>query len=187
MKDVYQYIPYTLDTKKWFVRADIEHLYLGFKHRILEESEDDDILLEHILLSQPDFDIHLDDKGIFLFSHILEDYFCIDTIRDLMMYVMDKNKIEQSNIIIKNVAALIPTTLVKRNIKACKAVIESPCESENRKGDAEELLRYFTDELKRRKGEFPFITLYRYIRYKRKNKSPHKAVIDMVAESEVTQ
>ena len=166
-------------------------MYLGCRTQILEEIENDDILSDHIFLSQPELDIYLDDKAIFLCSHILEKYFSMDTIRELLTHTMSNNTYERAIADQKNSAARIPMFEIKREIGAAQVALDSADSSEWLKGQAVDIIKIFTDELKRREGEFPFTTVRRYVEYMKKwhrlKKQQGRHVIDMVAESEVTQ
>lgn len=180
MKEIYKYIPYRVDVKKMCETQGTPYAYEHFADRIFAETLKYDKLMDNVHLKTPTFDIHLDNVGLVLCEHILTDYFEQTDIDELVKYIYHKNRYEQNNIIAKNMATLIPAYVLRQNIQRTEQVINSPSESEYRVDIAKDLLKRLHDELDRRKGESPFITLYRYIRHKKKHRNSHDDIMSLI-------
>lgn len=87
-----EYIPYTVSVSKWCNAFGIPERFNWIRNLIIQEAEEDEELNHYIFLSPDIYDIRLDNYGVFIFSHILGDFFGIDHVRSMWRYLNSLNE-----------------------------------------------------------------------------------------------
>ena len=85
------FIPYTVSLQKWCNSYGVPKHFDWVRNLILNEMDGDAELGAHVYLDADFYDLHLDSDGIFVFSHILNDFFGVEQVRAMRHYLNQRN------------------------------------------------------------------------------------------------
>lgn len=87
-----EYIPYTVSLQRWCEAYGVPKHFDWIRNLILTELDESEELGEYVGLDAGLYDLHLDHDGVFIFSHILQDFFGLEQVRKMWHYLSAKNK-----------------------------------------------------------------------------------------------
>ena len=87
-----KFIPYTVSLQRWCEAYGVPKHFSWIRNLILTELDENEELRDYVRLDADLYDLHLDHDGVFIFSHILQDFFGLEQVRAMWRYLSAKNE-----------------------------------------------------------------------------------------------
>lgn len=91
-ENVNKYIPYTVSLQKWCIAYGVPKHFDWLRNLILTELDKDEDIGDYVFIGEDLYDLHLDNDGIFILSHILNDFFGVEQVREMWKYLRTVNE-----------------------------------------------------------------------------------------------
>lgn len=91
-ENVNKYMPYTVSLQKWCIAYGVPKHFDWLRSLILTELDKDEDIGDYVFIGEDLYDLHLDNDGIFILSHILNDFFGVEQVREMWKYLRTVNE-----------------------------------------------------------------------------------------------
>lgn len=91
-ENVNKYMPYTVSLQKWCIAYGVPKHFDWLRNLILTELDKDEDIGDYVFIGEDLYDLHLDNDGVFILSHILNDFFGVEQVRDMWKYLRTVNE-----------------------------------------------------------------------------------------------
>ncbi|MDE5583236.1 MAG: hypothetical protein K2J08_06005 [Ruminococcus sp.] len=87
-----KYMPYTVSLQKWCISYGVPKHFDWLRSLVLTELDKDEDIGDYIFIGEDLYDLHLDNDGVFILSHILNDFFGVEQVREMWKYLRAINE-----------------------------------------------------------------------------------------------
>lgn len=85
-------MPYTVSLQKWCIAYGVPKHFDWLRSLILTELDKDEDIGDYVFIGEDLYDLHLDNDGVFILSHILNDFFGVEQMREMWKYLRTVNE-----------------------------------------------------------------------------------------------